>query len=343
MLTITCSSCQKKLSVHEDLAGKKVKCPSCGQVTVVPMQPTVIGTEDMRTVPPAPANTHPGPELLQRFGGGVMSGPEADAIQDHVATCTVCSAWLSEQTQPPQPNQDLAIDPATEGTLAHAFAASPIARSEKLDADLPERVGRYRLEHEIARGGMGQVVRVTDEAFQRPLAMKIALGGATQMSQVAQERFVREARVTGQLQHPGIPPVQEMGQLDDGRPYFIMKLIQGSDLRDLLRHRSSVGGDLPRFVAIFGQICQTLGYAHSHGIIHRDLKPANIMVGAFGEVQVMDWGLAKLIKSDCGVRAGGETERRGLPSPFPLLPSRLPPFSVAYFPAPPLRKPRRAR
>jgi eukaryotic-like serine/threonine-protein kinase len=238
------------------------------------------------------ANPHPSRELLHRFGSGALPGPEADAIQGHVATCPVCSAWLSDQTRPPQPNHAPAIDPGQEATCAHSPVTS--SPSEKLGADLPQRVGRYRLEQEIARGGMGQVVRVTDEAFQRPLAMKIALG-ADQMSRDAQDRFVREARVTGQLQHPGIPPVQEMGQLDDGRPYFIMKLIQGSDLRDLLRSRSSAVDDLPRFVAIFGQICQTLGYAHSHGIIHRDLKPANIMVGAFGEVQVMDWGLAKFL------------------------------------------------
>jgi hypothetical protein len=201
------------------------------------------------------ADSHPSPEQLRRLGSGDLPIPEAIATQGHVATCAVCSAWLIEQTRPPQPNRDQASDPGMEATGAHAPATtSPL---EKLDADLPERVGRYRLEAEIARGGMGQVVRVTDEAFQRPLAMKIALG-AGQMSQDAEDRFVREARVTGQLQHPGIPPVQEMGQLEDGRPYFIMKLIQGSDLKDLLRGRSTVSADLPRFVAIFGQICQTL-------------------------------------------------------------------------------------
>ena len=99
-----------------------------------------------------------------------------------------------------------------------------------------------------------------------------------------------------------------MGQLEDGRPYFIMKLVQGSDLGKPLRKRSSAGTDLPRFVAIFEQICQTLGYAHSHGIIHRDLKPGNVMVGAFGEVQVMDWGLAKVLSP-----AGGKTEHTQQP------------------------------
>jgi tetratricopeptide (TPR) repeat protein len=91
--------------------------------------------------------------------------------------------------------------------------------------------------------------------------------------------------------------VHELGRLPDGRPYFIMKLIQGDSLHQLLKDRASRDQDLPRFVSIFEQVCQTLAYAHARGVIHRDLKPNNIMVGAFGEVQVMDWGLAKLLES----------------------------------------------
>ena len=115
-----------------------------------------------------------------------------------------------------------------------AYSPGTVPLREQAAGKQPQRVGRYRLEGEIARGGMGQVVLVTDEVFQRPLAMKIALNTSAQSpgqsSQDSMGRFVREAMVTGQLQHPGIPPVQEMGTLDDGRPYFIMKLIQGSDL-----------------------------------------------------------------------------------------------------------------
>jgi PAS domain S-box-containing protein len=112
-------------------------------------------------------------------------------------------------------------------------------------------------------------------------------------------RFLREARITGQLQHPGIPPVHEIGWLPDGRPFLAMKLIHGHTLADLLAERHEPADELTRFLTIFEQVCQTIAYAHSHGIIHRDLKPANIMVGAFGEVQVMDWGLAKLVGKGC--------------------------------------------
>jgi serine/threonine-protein kinase len=108
-------------------------------------------------------------------------------------------------------------------------------------------------------------------------------------------RFVEEAQISGQLQHPGIAPVYALGQLGDGRPYFSMKLVKGQTLAKLLATRTEPGQERPGFLKVFEQVCQTLAYAHSRGVIHRDLKPANVMVGAFGEVQVMDWGLAKVL------------------------------------------------
>ncbi len=234
-------------------------------------------------MPSSAASSHPSLDLLSRFSSGELAGAEAEAIRKHLEACAVCQKALSER----KPTADESARPSGN-ELTCAFTGDT---SAAVGGKLPECVGRYRIEYELARGGMGQVVRVVDGVFQRPLAMKIALGQT-------QERFQREALLTGQLQHPGIPPVQEMGTLDDGRPYFIMKLVKGSDLGALLRQRAALGAELPRWVAIFGQVCQTLGYAHSHGIIHRDLKPSNVMVGAFGEVQVMDWGLAKLLTSD---------------------------------------------
>jgi WD40 repeat protein/tetratricopeptide (TPR) repeat protein len=153
--------------------------------------------------------------------------------------------------------------------------------------------GRYHLEGQIGHGGMGDVCRAHDPDFRRPLAVKI-LKKQYKDSRDLTARFLEEAQITGQLQHPGVPPVHEIGRLPDGRPFLAMKLIEGRTLADLLDERPSPSDGLPRFLAIFEQICQTLAYAHSRGVIHRDLKPANIMVGAFGEVQVMDWGLAKV-------------------------------------------------
>jgi serine/threonine protein kinase len=195
--------------------------------------------------------------------------------------------------------EELLAEAATQPPTPGAEAETPWTGTEPATkpgppSDLPPRVGGYHIEEEIDHGGMGRILRVRDEDFGRPLAMKVLLNRSRDL----EERFEREARMTGLLQHPGIPPVHARGRLDDGRPYFVMKLIQGKSLQALLRQRPSPAADLPRFIAIFEQICQTVGYAHSRGVIHRDLKPANIMVGAFGEVQVMDWGLAKLVQSD---------------------------------------------
>src|SRR5262249_25415408 len=108
-------------------------------------------------------------------------------------------------------------------------------------------------------------------------------------------RFLGEARITGQLQHPAIPAVHHIGRLPDGRPFLAMKLIKGRTLADILTARPDPSADLGELLPVFAAICQAVGYAHAHRVIHRDLKPANVMVGAFGEVQVMDWGLAKLL------------------------------------------------
>jgi tetratricopeptide (TPR) repeat protein len=150
----------------------------------------------------------------------------------------------------------------------------------------------YTVLSELGRGGMGVVLRARDPRFGRTLAAKMMLPHVAGRSR-ARQRFLEEARLTGRLQHPGIPPVHELGQLACGLPFFTMKLIEGQTLATLLKERHDSAEDLPRFIGIFRQVCQTLAYVHASGVIHRDLKPANIMVGAFGEVQVMDWGLAK--------------------------------------------------
>jgi hypothetical protein len=168
----------------------------------------------------------------------------------------------------------------------------------------------YDLMPEIARGGMGVVYAARDRALDRQVAVKVMLPG---MDAAA---FNREARITGHLPHPGIPPVHALGTVADGRPFLVMKLIRGDTLDTVLKARTDLTADLGRLLAAFEQMCQAVGYAHAQGIIHRDLKPSNVMVGAFGEVQVMDWGLAKELGgaapeggplSPVGVPIGGDT------------------------------------
>ncbi len=152
----------------------------------------------------------------------------------------------------------------------------------------------YELCEEIGRGGMGIVYRARDLRFDRDVAIKL-LGDRIGASSYAATRFRTEARITGQLQHPGIPAAHDLGTLEDGKPFLAMKLVKGQTLQQLLDLRANPAQELGRFISIFEQLCHAIGYAHSHNVIHRDLKPANVMVGKHGEVQVMDWGLAKVL------------------------------------------------
>ena len=175
-----------------------------------------------------------------------------------------------------------------------AEGPEPIARPKS--AEMPNRDpdSRYQLQGEIARGGMGAILKGRDTDLGRDLAIKVLLDAHKDKPEVIQ-RFIEEAQIGGQLQHPGIAPVYELGQFADRRPFFSMKLVKGESLSKLLADRDEPAADRGKFLGIFEQVCQTMAYAHSRGVIHRDLKPANIMVGAFGEVQVMDWGLAKVL------------------------------------------------
>ena len=183
----------------------------------------------------------------------------------------------------------------------------PIQRPSSPEIPNQPSDSRYRLDGEIARGGMGAVLRGRDTDLGRDLAVKVLLDAHKDKPEVVQ-RFIEEAQIGGQLQHPGIAPVYELGQFADQRPFFSMKLVKGDTLSKLLSDREDPTADRSKLIGIFEQVCQTMAYAHSRGVIHRDLKPANIMVGAFGEVQVMDWGLAKVLS--VGGVADEKTARR---------------------------------
>jgi tetratricopeptide (TPR) repeat protein len=192
------------------------------------------------------------------------------------------------------------LDPQPTGdpvATTHASrAAADCAGGAGIPAGVSNAAGRYLLGEEIARGGMGVVHCATDTVLGREIAVKVLQQKYAPDSGVAR-RFAEEARITGQLQHPNIPAVHDLGVLPDGRSFLAMKLIKGENLEDLLNRRADPTEDRGRFVTAFEQVCQAVAYAHAHDVIHRDLKPANVMVGAFGEVQVMDWGLAKVLAS----------------------------------------------
>jgi serine/threonine-protein kinase len=141
---------------------------------------------------------------------------------------------------------------------------------------------------------MGVVYRGRDVAFGREVAVKLLLAEHLD-NPVLRRRFITEARITAHLQHPDIVPVYEAGEFPDGRPFYSMRLMVGQTLADLLDARPNIHDDRPHLLRVFEKVCEALAYAHSRGVIHRDVKPANVMVGEFGRVKLMDWGVAKAL------------------------------------------------
>ena len=167
----------------------------------------------------------------------------------------------------------------------------------------------HELKHDIggiiAQGGMGAIVEAQDKLLRRKVAMKVMLSTGAQTDVV---RFIEEAQITGQLDHPNIVPVYELGVDEQEQVFYTMKLVRGFTLHDVLRGiETGAAGSVEKYplsvlLTIFQKVCDALAFAHSKGVIHRDLKPANIMLGEYGEVLVMDWGLA---------RASGHNEAAG--------------------------------
>ncbi|MGH9630719.1 MAG: serine/threonine-protein kinase, partial [Bryobacteraceae bacterium] len=158
---------------------------------------------------------------------------------------------------------------------------------------------RYRIVEEIGRGGMGTVYAAEDAELDRQVAIKVL--NVPDPDGHAASRMRREARILAQLEHPGIVPVHDVGTLPDGRVYYAMKLVRGVRLDRFC----GTSRPLPDLLRVFVRICETVAFAHANQVVHRDLKPENIMIGGFGEVLVMDWGVAKLLREGGVPRPSG--------------------------------------
>jgi serine/threonine-protein kinase len=268
---------------------KPARCPSCkhelpvnAPLGLCPMCLLTQGMDDESFRP-----SHPGePGLTARWSDAVLHGSVLEVFQSGIgAVPSILLADTEPEREPP------VVRPSAPTLLTDR--------------------GRYQLLGEIGHGGMGAVFRGRDPDLGRDLAVKVLLEEHQDAPDLVR-RFIEEAQIGGQLQHPGIVPVYELGSFGDHRPYFTMKLIKGRTLATLMTERVDPAQDLPRLLGIFEQVGQTMAYAHARGVIHRDLKPTNIMVGSFGEVQVMDWGLAKILpkdgpKQDVDARPANET------------------------------------
>jgi serine/threonine protein kinase len=159
-------------------------------------------------------------------------------------------------------------------------------------ADWPDLEGtRYDVVGKIGQGGMGSVFLARDRELDRPVALKVLNGPAVDAE--AQARMVNEARILARLEHPSIVPIHDSGVLPDGRFYYVMKLVRGKRLDE---YAGAIGTPAER-LPLFQKICEAVAFAHAQGVLHRDLKPQNIMLGEFGEVLVIDWGVAKGVRT----------------------------------------------
>ncbi|HUT32524.1 MAG TPA: protein kinase [Planctomycetota bacterium] len=293
-IRVVCPNCGRDLVLAGDVVpGASVACPHCGSpVTVAaaaPPNPTgspagIAGTPDDQGVTlTAPPGESPGSgtELLPPPGAG---GPAGSAPLPMTEV-------LAHKPRPHPPAL-----PVAEPSLPHAPA-------EEASAD------RYVERGVIGRGGMGEIILCVDRNIRRQIALKRILPQAAEDTE-RRARFVEEAQVTGQLEHPNIVPVHELDKSAEGTIYFTMKLVKGQSLAQILKAAKDRAGwhSLGDFLQIFLKVCDGVGFAHSRGVIHRDLKPANIMVGDYGEVLVMDWGIAKVLgRSRSGGHMGGSS------------------------------------
>ena len=242
------------------------------------------------------------------FAARALSGEErATYLVEQCGDDTAVRNELEELLQAEEQAPEFLVQPAqAPGTIATAL---------QLEGAAVERIGKLvrqsntaeRFVHtgELAEGGMGKILEVVDTDLRRSVAMKVIRGqnGALPSGEtpgvdgVTMSRFLEEAQITGQLEHSGVVPVYELGADEQGRVYFTMRRVQGQNLGEILRRVEAheAGWTRTRVVGVLQRVCETMAFAHNKGIVHRDLKPTNVMVGEFGEVYVVDWGLARAL------------------------------------------------
>ena len=206
--------------------------------------------------------------------------PESASVRAHLAGCAACREAFARFAP-------TALD-VNAPTQPAPLSGGPLEEDSSSFALVTVEAGRYVLRGERARGGMGRILEAWDRRHQRAVALKVLLHSTDE----ARTRFLREVRITARLQHPGIVPLYDAGRWLDGEPFFAMKLVEGRSLAEVFFDAKTANEKLallPNLIAM----TEALAYAHDSGIIHRDLKPSNVLLGAFGETVVIDWGIAK--------------------------------------------------
>jgi tRNA A-37 threonylcarbamoyl transferase component Bud32 len=290
-IPLACAACGVRLKAPEAAVGQKIKCPKCGTAVVVPPSaPPSVGTPGQTTTDGAPRQV------------STPGGRSAQAGQPRRASAEASTPPGAAETDRKRPS----LAEAADGDVQQSVAGQPSddggSGSSTVDEGPPGRRGPYALTRLHAQGGIGQVWLARDSDLGREVALKELQPGRVGDA-ANRRRFLAEAQITGQLEHPGVVPVYSLVREADGvQPFYTMRFIRGRTLSRAARayHKKRARGeagplDLMALLNAFVGVCNAVAYAHSRGVVHRDLKGPNIVLGDFGEVVVLDWGMAKLV------------------------------------------------
>ena len=273
-VTLVCDACKRPVRLTDPVSGALPACSACAGRLLLPQ-----------------------PAIFACLACGVRSKPALTDpnVRRACPKCTKALSLIPTAEAAPAASPAMAITVVTQAPALFDEPEVTVPGGGSLPPGT--QFGHYRIEKELARGGMGIVYVALDPALKRKIALKVMIAGETATDE-AVRRFVREARAAGQLRHPNIVAVHDAGEVD-GRHFFTMDLIAGKELSELI----GAGASLHQQVEIVQTVCLALHHAHEHGIIHRDLKPANIMVTSDGRPVVMDFGLAKDVSSEASFRS----------------------------------------
>lgn len=214
------------------------------------------------------------------------------------------------------------LDDSAGPSRASRGPKRPKGKGAHETADRWEYEQRYQLVTNFARGGLGQIWMANDTRLRREVAYKELLPNALK-SKNSVERFLEEAQITGQLEHPGIVPIYDIGYQQNGTPFYAMKLVRGDTMEKAIELFHQLPQDSPewaitrrKLLGNFVDVCNAIAFAHDRGVLHRDLKPLNVMLGAFGETLVLDWGLAKVLEDEAEAAASDGTQITADPGAF---------------------------
>jgi len=291
----TCPSCGREITARGTQIGEHLYCEQCGSAHK--KEKTIFATQRSAAEGAGAEVTRGDKEETETLG---KEHEKTQASTFLTMSKSVSATKIIKEVMNIEPGVDLEYASKTyfsrRGKKPEATDATPV--NELISG--AEASSKYIFEGELGRGAMGAVFATVDQDIRRKVALKVLLPGS-ESSLPHVKRFLEEAQITGQLEHPNIVPVHDIGIDDESRIYYTMQLVRGESLQSITSKIADGEKEYVRkytlgaLLQMFMKVCDAIGYAHSKGVLHRDLKPENIMVGKFGEVMVMDWGLAKVL------------------------------------------------